>query len=269
MPGRILARAVPVFGKDEDVGLRLVGRQRQPFARMPLRPRERVAAVAPELRRGETVEIIQQDVVSVVELVGGVAVNDLAGSKARTGIVRLAVAPVEDATIKVRHRPFVGFTDEDLRVLRGKQAAGPGRVRRVRDDAANARNRVVELLLRYGVIAAPQGRRRDPIIEEHPIALHRGRGLPIRDRAAARTMLGQLRDAPAPKQSGSRETENRQRTNRRKSRPAMSGMASGSHRSAESGTSLPTRGQQFEVASRVWRPVPPLSGKPRPPDPAS
>src|SRR4051812_9503079 len=122
LAGSVLSRAIAVFGKDQNIGGRIVRRQRDLFTRVHLSARHGIAAVRLQLRRGQAIEIIQQDVVSVVVLVLGITIDDLARAEAGAGIVGLPVAPIENATVIVGHDALIGFTDERLRAFSGKQA---------------------------------------------------------------------------------------------------------------------------------------------------
>src|SRR5204863_3651954 len=93
------------------------------FTGMSLRTRERVAAVGAEFRRGQAIEIIEQDVVSVVVLVLGITIDDLTRAKTRPCVVRLSVMPVENPAIVIRHHALVRLTDKGLRTLGGKKGA--------------------------------------------------------------------------------------------------------------------------------------------------
>src|SRR6478672_728926 len=131
---------------------------------MTLGALKRVAAVSAQSRRNETIEIIEQHVIRVVVLTFGIAIDHLARTKTGTGIIRLAVTPVKDAAIVVRHHPLVRLTDEGLRAFRGKEAPCPRGRGIVRDDTADPDDRIVELRFGGGVVARAQSRGATPII---------------------------------------------------------------------------------------------------------
>ena len=196
--------------------MHIVGRQR--VLRQLLRPREGIGAVSRELRRGESVEIIEQHVIALVGVGLSVGIEELARTETRARIVRLPIAPIQQPAVIKRHHPLIGLADESFFTLGREESTRALRgIVGSRDQTPDPRNRVVKLRLGQIEITHPQRHDPETIFEQHAVLVRAiGQiGIAINQRIAgarhraARGRLGQGGTTGERQQQGSGYGEER------------------------------------------------------------
>src|SRR5690606_12300771 len=94
LPSGVLAGTVSKFCEHQQVRRRLIGGKIAVGGKVPPCPAEGVLSIAREFRSDQAIEVVQQDVVSVVARLPGVTIDDLARAETGAGVVDLTIAPV-------------------------------------------------------------------------------------------------------------------------------------------------------------------------------